>query len=146
MTVGRRILVATDNSAAADRAVEVAADLAKHLRAELIIVTVEQGKLSEDLEEFRLAENATMNEILDVRSSEILARAEASARHAGVSKIRTETGLGDAAAFILETAERLQTDFIVLGKRGRSRVAGLLIGSVSQKVVTLAHCKVLVVP
>src|SRR5215471_704598 len=84
MTVGRRILVATDNSAAADRAVEVAADLAKHLKAELIIVTVEQGKLSEDLEEFRLAENATINAILDVRSSEILARAETSGRHAGV--------------------------------------------------------------
>jgi nucleotide-binding universal stress UspA family protein len=146
MSTGQRILVATDDSDAADRAVAVAAELAKHLDAELTIVTVEQGKLSENLEEFRLAENATINEILEVRSSEILDRAEASARSVGVSKTRIETGFGDAAAFILNTAERLNPDFIVLGKRGRSRIAGLLIGSVSQKVVTLAHCKVLVVP
>lgn len=47
---------------------------------------------------------------------------------------------------IIEAAERGNADAIVIGRRGRGRLAGLLLGSVSQKVVTLAPCPVVVVP
>jgi nucleotide-binding universal stress UspA family protein len=64
----------------------------------------------------------------------------------GVPHVETHTGWGDATETILETAARTGADLIVVGRRGRGRLGGLLLGSVSQKIVTLAPCAVLVVP
>ena len=71
----KRILVATDGSDCAGRALDAAADLAKTYGAELIVATVEQGYLQGELEEFRWVENASVEEILNAVSAEILKRA-----------------------------------------------------------------------
>lgn len=142
----QRILVAIDGSAGADRALDAACELAKNSGSELIIVNVEQGYLNEDLEELRKSEKASVDEILYAVSAEVLTRAQAHAKTQEVSKIRTFSGLGDAVGYILEIARKEQPDVIVAGKRGRGRLAGLLIGSVSQKLVSLAPCKVMIVP
>jgi len=141
-----RVLVATDGSKGADRALDAAVELAKGFGAELIIVNAEQGYLREDLELLRQTENAGIDEILYAVSSELLARAQAKASALGVSKIRTHSGLGDATGVILDIAKQENPDIIVVGKRGRGRLSALLIGSVSQKLVSLAPCKILVVP
>jgi nucleotide-binding universal stress UspA family protein len=51
---------------------------------------------------------------------------------------------GHAAGVILEMAKKGGYDLIVLGSRGLSRVAGFLLGSVSDAVVHHAHCPVLI--
>jgi nucleotide-binding universal stress UspA family protein len=142
----KRVLVAIDGSPGADRALTAAAELAKIAAAELTIVNVEQGYLSENVEPVRNAASASLEEILYAASAEILARAKVKANAFGVAGIRTQSGLGDAAGFILEVAGEERPDIIVVGRRGRGRLAGLLVGSVSQKLVALAPCKVLVVP
>jgi len=119
--------------------------LAKRLAADLIIVNVEQGFLGPDLPEPQ-ATTDRIGDILEARSRQILLRARHLAQQSGLTEIRTVSGLGDAAAFIIEVAEREAVDLVVLGKRGRSRLAGILLGSVSQRVATLAPCSVQVVP
>ena len=52
---------------------------------------------------------------------------------------------GPEAEAILAVAETHQADLIVMGTRGLSTIQGLLLGSVSQKVVRHAHCPVMVV-
>ena len=52
----------------------------------------------------------------------------------------------DPAEAIIEAARVGQADTIVIGRRGRGRLAGLLLGSVSQKVASLAPCIVTIVP
>lgn len=142
----QRVLVAIDGSPGADRALEAAAELAKGFGADIIIVNVEQGFLSEDLEEMRRSEKASIEEVLYTVSCEILERAKAKAAQTGIANIRTYAGLGDAVGFILDIVKQEKPDIVVVGKRGRGRLSGLLIGSVSQKLVSLAPCKVLVVP
>jgi nucleotide-binding universal stress UspA family protein len=46
----------------------------------------------------------------------------------------------------MDAARRQKADILVIGRRGHSRLAGLLLGSVSQKLTSLAPCKVMVVP
>lgn len=60
-------------------------------------------------------------------------------------EIHTELLEGDPASAILEVATVRKSDVIVMGSRGLGRLAGLLLGSTSQKVVSHAPCPVLIV-
>jgi nucleotide-binding universal stress UspA family protein len=51
---------------------------------------------------------------------------------------------GDAGQEIAEFAEKLEAGLIVLPSHGRTGLKRLLIGSVAERVVRLAHCPVLV--
>jgi nucleotide-binding universal stress UspA family protein len=51
---------------------------------------------------------------------------------------------GDAGSRIAETAESLGADLIVMPSHGRTGMSRLLIGSVAERVVRLAHCPVLI--
>ena len=56
-----------------------------------------------------------------------------------------EIEVGDPADLILAAAERDGTDLIVMGSRGLNAAQRFLLGSVSTKVTTHAHCAVLVI-
>lgn len=141
----RHILLATDGSSGADRAGEVAVEFAKALGGKLSIVTVGGNLSRHEMEELSRAP-CNIGDALDVVADQILARAEQRARCAGLTDVQRHEGWGDPAEVIIQTAERLHADSIVMGRRGRGRLAGLLLGSVSQKVATLAPCVVIVVP
>ena len=58
-----------------------------------------------------------------------------------MSEVRT----GPAAATIVDTARERHADLIVMGTKGRTGLAHLLMGSVAERVVRLAPCPVLTV-
>lgn len=141
----RHIMVATDGSEGADRAVDVAAELAKVSGGKLFIVTVAGNLSSEEMREFARAER-NIDAALEGLSMQILTAAEKRAQRFGVTDIQLQIAWGDPARSIIQIAAREVADAIVLGRRGRGRLPGLLLGSVSQKVVSLAPCTVIVVP
>ncbi len=139
------ILVATDGSVGANRAVEVAAELAKALACGLVIATVGDRLLGEEVRQLARTE-VRAGAVLEAIAAQTLKAAEARARELGVSDIELRTGWGDATQCLIEIAARTAARMIVVGRRGRGQLSGLLLGSVSQKLVSLAPCPVVVVP
>jgi nucleotide-binding universal stress UspA family protein len=61
------------------------------------------------------------------------------------AQIYTEMLEGDPAETILDVARSRNCDLIIMGARGLGKLPGLLLGSTSQKVLSLAPCPVLIV-
>ncbi len=143
-----RILVATDGSEGADRAVDYAARRAKADGAELLIVNVMGGYGLPDnvFLAFTNDRNVLLKELLASQSAATLTAARDRAREAGVSTIVLESRTGEVAQTIIDIAHEKNADAIVVGKRGAGRVAGVLLGSVSQKLVSLSPLPLTVVP
>ena len=143
-----RILVATDGSEGADRAVDYAARRAKADGAELLIVNVIGGYGLPDkvFMAFTRDQHVWLKELLASESAQTLTAARDRARKAGVTTILLESRTGEVAQTIIEIAQEQKADAIVVGKRGTGRVAGVLLGSVSQKLVVLSPFPLTVIP
>jgi nucleotide-binding universal stress UspA family protein len=147
-----RILAATDGSAPATRAVELAARLTKALGGTLKIIHVcsERDVPEEQMSEYTISEHSSSADVLTALSEEKLRIARECATKSGVSQAESasllELEAGAIAETIIDAAYRDEADMIVMGKRGLSRLSGLIVGSVSQTVVSTATCAVVVVP
>jgi nucleotide-binding universal stress UspA family protein len=51
---------------------------------------------------------------------------------------------GDPSARVTECAKRAKADMIILTSHGRTGLAHVLIGSVAERIVRMAHCNVLI--
>ena len=143
------IAVGVDGSECALEAVGFAAKLAVDTNAELIIVTVVEPThgADQDLKEFARAENISgdWGEVSEVVAGEILSRARGRAAvHEGV-RARTEWRRGSAAEQLSRFAFKEPVDLLVVGHAGRSRIAGVMLGSVAFKLLGIAPCPVTVV-
>ncbi len=121
------ILLATDASPASGAAEGHAVELAAHLGARLLVLSVVAG-------------SPTVRAERQVAIEAVVQRA----RGAGADA----TGMtwnGDAGEAIVEAAEAESADLIVVGTHGRGTVGRLFIGSVSEHVVRNAPCPVMVV-
>ena len=134
------VLVATDGSEGADRAIAYAAHRARDAGAELLIVNVVGGYgLPEKvLIAFTNDQSVLLKELLESESAQTLAAARDRTRKAGAGTILLESRRGEVAQKIIDIAREKKADAIVVGKRGAGRVEGALLGSVSQKLVVLS--------
>lgn len=71
-------------------------------------------------------------------------RAEAAVKAAGLN-VSSQLGWGNPPEVIIDIAEKGAFDLIVLGSRGAGQVAGIFLGSVSDKVAHRAKTPVLIV-
>lgn len=84
-------------------------------------------------------------EVHRVVGERLLKDASTLARKNGAPSVEGVLREGNPAEAILEAAKRVDADLIVLGTRGLSDLKGLLLGSVSHKVIQLSSCSCLVV-
>jgi len=134
----RRIVVATDGSQGANRAVDIAARIAKDRHCELVILTIGGSVTGAELRH--------LSATLESAAKQVLDKARKRALRLGATTVRTLTVWGDPAEMIIDTVRREKAGILVVGRRGRGQLSGLLLGSVSQKVTSLAPCVVMVVP
>jgi nucleotide-binding universal stress UspA family protein len=108
-------------------------------------VTVADAYLEDEAGKLAQAEGS-LGEALEMLTTQTLKAAEIRARHLGAPKVELRTGSGDVAQSLINIVAGSSIEMLVLGRRGRGPLVGLLLGSVSQKLVSLAPCAVVVVP
>ena len=139
MTMYRRILVGYDGSEAGDKAFDSALSLAKSHGAELWVLSVTRPpEIGDDVESEAIIENSREYH------RKLLGPLQRKTEQAGV-KGHFEVAVGHPAEQIISRADQHHVDLIVVGDRGRSKFARLLLGSVSKTVVQYADRPVLVV-
>jgi nucleotide-binding universal stress UspA family protein len=140
------IVVGTDGSETAGKAVRAAADLAQSVGAKLDIVSAYEPVSGQRLrEETRQAPGDTqwtINPREDV--DETLAEAAEAVAEAGLD-VSTFAREGDPADAIIDVAEVRGADLIVVGNKGMTGAKRFLLGSVPNKVSHHAPCSVLII-
>jgi len=146
----RTILVGLDGSESADRATEFSATLAKACGAKLVLVCVAavDAHLTVDagFKAMLESEQITLGEFLENEARMTLEKAKPRAEKIRGGSVGTVVRLGEAAETIIALLPEYDDPLIVVGRRGRGQLAGLLLGSVSQKLTTHAPCPVIIVP
>jgi nucleotide-binding universal stress UspA family protein len=80
-----------------------------------------------------------------VLGEQIVRRAATTAKTKGVAVVTTAIETGDPASAIVRRSQEAKADLVMLGSRGLGNIKGLLLGSVSNKVVSMAECSVVTV-
>jgi nucleotide-binding universal stress UspA family protein len=146
-TVGyRNVVVGTDGSETAARAVEHAAMLASAFGARLTVVTAYTPGEGVDPQELEKVPEDVRWRLVDAGGAEDLAgHAKELAKAAGVTDVRTRVAAGDPAAALIDAAEDTLADVIVVGSVGMTGASRFVLGSVPNKVSHHAPCDVLIV-
>ena len=142
----KTILVATDFSSDADAAIEMAIEFAKAFEAKIELFHAYYVEIPpiyagfggdftrpEDiLEPIRQGAESTMDKLVE----DVAAR--------GLN-VRGRVAMEHASRAILDEAERLLADLIVMGTRGLTGLDHIVLGSTAERVIRLARCPVLTV-
>jgi nucleotide-binding universal stress UspA family protein len=135
----RRLLVGYDGSPQSDKAVDVALSLASCVDATVLIFSVARPpepstsvELEAVLDDAREHYEEGFKKVLEKARGHDL-------------EVQTAIAVGHPAEQIIHRAEKEGIDLIVLGRRGRSMISRMMLGSVSERVLRYAHCPVMVV-
>ena len=132
----KHILIATDGSEIAGKAVSHGIDLAKAVEAKLSAVTV-----TEPYDPVVATEShGDYNERSAENAAEILSVVTSAADAAGVECAVVHEENRVPYEGVIEAAKKAGADLIVLGSHGRRGIEGLLIGSQANKLLT--HTKI----
>ncbi len=127
---GARVLLATDDSPGAFKAVEEAISLGRRNTALQQLTIMSVAKQQNDIQQLQETVNA------------LCLRVKAAGPQINCTAL---VQLGDPAKLIVEAARERQTDMIVIGGRGKRSMTRMLLGQVTKNVTGGAHCAVLVI-
>lgn len=137
-----KILVPLDATDLADRALQIALSLAGAFDAELILLSVrseapslDQGETEDDMDAIEREGQALVE----------MARNKLPGTGASEDRIRTEIRSGSPAEAIVQAAQDLMADLIVMGTHGRVGLRKKLTGSITEKVQARTSASVLAV-
>jgi nucleotide-binding universal stress UspA family protein len=140
----KKIVIATDGSPSGLEAVEFGLELAADQGAEPIVVHVAPATEVLPVAGFGMGAPVSVPHEPDEYDRASLDQAVEIAAEHGL-EAKAELLVGDAAHAIVEYADSVDADLIVIGSRGHGAIAGALLGSVSRRVLHEARRPVLVV-
>ena len=132
----KKILVATDGSTHAGKALEYASDFASKYQATVHLIhviaplhSVPEGYLDQQIEDHQQRV-----------AKEIIEKAEKEMKKKGVESYQSTILQGNPVQEIIEFARDKNVDMIIMGSRGAGMFETLMLGSVSHRVCHLADC------
>jgi nucleotide-binding universal stress UspA family protein len=138
----KKILVAFDGSEQSRRAFDFALEISKYCSGalpDIIVLSVAQPPEPIDIVEMdAIIESATQH-------YEELFKGLRDKAKANNVEIKTDIAVGHPADQIIKYATERKSDMIVVGQRGKSKIANWLLGSVSKRVSSYAPCTVTIV-
>jgi nucleotide-binding universal stress UspA family protein len=137
-----KVIWATDGSEAADRALPQAKALVVDSGGELVIVHCEEWMPSAPRSGHypAHADESEMKAKIEAQMAELV-------KHGVKATLQTVSSeAGGAAHAIADVARAQGTEVIVVGTRGHTPLGGLLLGSVTQRLLHITPCPVLAVP
>ena len=139
-----RIMVAVDGSSNSLRAVKYAIKLANQLRSKTSVTLVnvhDDNPLN--MVKMHVGKNAVRDYLIEISEKELKSALKILDR----SKIKHNCiiELGHVATMICKIAKSEKMDLIIMGAKGRSVAADLVLGSVSQRVSVIAKQPVLLI-
>ena len=137
----KKIIVATDGSIDAGKALDRAMEMARKESLEVVVLNVAEDYCPIGLEEI---DCGAIRDLVMKESRGILAAALEKMKAAGVTA-RGIIEAGSPADVIVEVAKREKADEIIAASHGRHGVKKLAMGSVTSRVVEWAPCPVTVV-
>jgi nucleotide-binding universal stress UspA family protein len=134
------IMWASDGSDHADRALEYARELAQEKGSKIVAIHVKEIMVGRAGGYPVQADETEVEEKVQRQVREL--------SDAGLNATYEEAvaGAGGAAHAIADAAKDAGADVIVVGTRGQGPLSGLLLGSVTNRLLHIAHCPVLAVP
>lgn len=139
------IVVPVDGSETASTALDIACKLASTDGARLHILHIPESLAHETLLVWGVGAvpMEASTEQLERAGRQLLDAATQAASARGITDVEGSLHQGDPARVITQQAKTLDADAIVMGSRGLSDIAGLVVGSVSHKVAHTAPCHVI---
>jgi nucleotide-binding universal stress UspA family protein len=134
------IVLALDGSDGSRQAVPVAVELARRCGARIVIAYVEERLVAKSGASPVYADEEEVRAEIQRQADEL------SGQGLDVAVESSVVVLGGPGHAIADIAEAAGADLIVVGTRGRSAVAGVLLGSVTQRLLHIAQRPVLAVP
>ena len=150
----KKILVALDYNPTAQKIAEIGHDLAKSMNAQIVLLhVVADYTYYSSLDYSPIMGFDTFSNLGVIQTNSVLQLEDAahefldkSKAHLGDQNIQTLVKDGDTADAIIEAADNLHIDMIVLGSHSRSGLDKILMGSVAEKVLRHSKIPLFIIP
>jgi nucleotide-binding universal stress UspA family protein len=139
----KNILVPTDGSTHAKKAIDYASDLASKYDATVhLLHVISKSEIPEGPDRYMDVERVEepREQVLKKIGDGIIKSGVTEAKGKGMNNVKSSIVIGDPAEKIVEFAKDNGVDMIIMGSRGLGAMKGILLGSVSSKVCQAAEC------
>lgn len=143
--VPTKIVVGTDGSETAARALDRAVALAAALDAELHIVSAYNDRAPAGVPAAGVSIDAGWVAAVKTSADKVVQEAEKKARTGGVKRLTAEALPGEPADVLLRSTVDNSADLLVVGSKGMQSTARFLLGPIANKVSRRVACDLLIV-
>lgn len=139
----KTIVVAVDFSTGSDAALDAAIELARSFGAEVHVVHAYELRVPMVIPYEVSIPQSFIEETRDAAAAK-LAEEVKKVSEAGIT-VHSHLADTPAAPSVAEVAKRISADLIIIGTRGHTGLKHLVLGSVAERTLRIAHCAVLTV-